>query len=101
MENILNKYRKEGVITTGSDNIELDTPEFEIIDVKIYTVNRMLSVEIMHEVKQGSLTQKQSRTFEVAFSDLSGSIQSTGLLFLQAIETKILELPQYSGAIEV
>lgn len=101
MENILKKYRKEGVITTGSDNVELDTPTFGIIDVKIDTVNRMLSVEILHEVYQGSLTQKQSRTFEVAFSDLSGSIQSTGLLFLQAIETKILELPQYSGATEV
>jgi len=101
MANILNKYSKDGVIITGSDNVELDTPIFEIIDVKIDTVNRVLSVEIMHEVKQGSLTQKQSRTFEVAFSDLSSSIQSTGLSFLQAIENKILELPQYNGAPEV
>jgi len=101
MENILKKYKKEGVITTGSDNVKLDTPEFEIIDVKIDTVNRVLSVEIMHEVKQGSLTQKQSRRFDVAFGDLSSSIQSAGLSFLQAIETKILELPQYSGSTEV
>ena len=101
MENILKKYRKEGVIITGSDNVELDTPIFEIIDVKIDTVNRVLSVEIMHEVQQGSLTQKQSRTFDVLFSDLPNTVQSKGLVFLSVIEQKILELPQYSGATEV
>jgi len=101
MANILKKYKKQGVIVTGTDNVKLDTPSFEIINVGIDTVNRVLSVEIMHEVNQGSLIQKQSRTFNVKFKDLTGSIQQTGLSFLQAIESKILKLPQYSGAIEV
>ncbi len=101
MANILYKYKKEGVITTGSDNVELDTPEFEIVDVKIDTIKRVLSVEILHEVMQGSLIQKQSRSFDVPFNALPSSVQSTGLSFLQAIETKILELPQYSGAVKI
>ena len=99
--NILKTYIKTGVITTGSDNVELDTPQFEIIDVKIDTVAQVLHVEILHEVVQGSLTQKHSRTFDVPFAGLPTAVKATGLEFLQAIETEILALPQYSGATEV
>lgn len=101
MANILKKYRKEGVVITGSDNVELDTPTFEIINVNINTVNSMLSVEIIHEVMQGSLIRKHSRTFEVPFTSLTTTIKTDGKKFLNAIEAKILELPQYSGATEV
>ena len=99
--NILKKYIKNQVITTGTDNVQLDSPEFEIINVNIDTVDRVLKVEILHEVKQGSLTQKHSRTFDVQFNDLPNPIKVTGLEFLTAIETEILKLPQYSGANEV
>jgi len=99
--NILKKYIKEEVITTGSDNVQLDSPTFEIIAVNIDTVERVLKVEIMHEVAQGTLTQKHSRTFEVPFADLPTAIQLEGKQFLEAIEAKILTLPQYSGANEV
>ena len=58
--NILKKYIKQGVIITGSDNVELDTPTFEIININIDTVNQVLHVEILHEVQQGSLTRKYS-----------------------------------------
>ena len=101
MNNILKKYIKQGVITTGSDNVELDTPTFEIIDIAIDTVEQKLTVEIMHEVSQGSLTQKHSRTFDVAFADLPSSVKVTGKAFLDAIEIEILNLPQYLGSTEV
>ena len=99
--NILTKYTKTGVVTTGDDNVQLDTPTFEIIDVRIDTVEQVLHVEILHEVLQGSLVRKHSRTFDVAFADLSAPIRSTGLTFLQAIEAEILALPQYAGSTEV
>ena len=99
--NILKKYTKTGVITTGSDNVELDTPQFEIVDVKIDTVKQVLHVEILHEVMQGSLVRKHSRIFDVPFAGLPTAVKVTGLSFLQAIETEILTLPQYTGATEV
>lgn len=99
--NILKKYTKSGVVITGSDNVELDTPTFEIVNVPIDTLNQQLTVEILHEVSQGSLTQKHSRTFELAFADLPSDIKAAGKVFLEAIQTKILELPQYVGSTEV
>ena len=99
MPNILKKYLKTGVITTGSDNIQLDSPTFEIIKVEIDTANSVLHVEILHEVQQGSLTQKHSRTFDVAFGGLPSGVKVTGKAFLDAIEAKILTLSQYSGAV--
>ena len=99
--NILKKYIKEEVITTGTDNVELDSPTFEIISININTVDKVLSVEILHEVAQGTLTQKHSRTFDVQFDSLTAPIKVTGKDFLDAIEAKILELPQYNGATEV
>lgn len=99
--NILKKYIKNEVITTGNDNVELDSPTFEIITIRIDTVAQTLQVEILHEVQQGSLTQKHSRSFDVAFGDLPGAVKVTGKSFLDAIETEILKLPQYSGANEV
>lgn len=101
MTNILKKYLKSGVIITGPDNVELDSPTFEIIDVKIDTVNQVLNVEIMHEVSQGSLNQKHSRTFDVPFAGLPSAVKVTGKSFLDAIESEILKLPQYAGATEV
>lgn len=101
MANILKKYRKTGVIITGSDNVELDTPTFEIVRVNIDTVNSLLSVEVMHEVNQGSLVRKHSRTFEVPFSALTATIKNNGKKFLDAIESEILKLPQYNGATEL
>lgn len=101
MANILKKYTKSGVITTGEDNLEIDTPSFEIIDVRIDTVNQLLKVEIVHEVSQGSVTQKHSRTFEVSFSCLPSSVKKSGKAFLDAVETEILALPQYNGSTEV
>lgn len=98
--NILKKYTKQGVITTGDDNLELDTPTFEIIDVKIDTVNKVLLVEVLHEVQQKSIVQKHSRTFEVDFNKLSATVKTTGKSFLDAIEQKILSLPQYKGSVE-
>ena len=95
---ILKKYIKTGVITTGDDNLELDTPSFEIVGVNIDTVNSVLKVEILHEVSQGSLTQQHSRTFEVGFSALPNPVKVEGRSFLDAIEAEILKLPQYSGA---
>lgn len=99
--NILKKYKKSGVITTGSDNVQLDSPEFEIVNVNINTVDQQLGVDIMHEVNQGSLTQKHSRTFNVDFSELPTDVKVTGKAFLDAIEAKILELPQYVDSTEV
>ena len=99
--NILKKYRKDGVIVTGSDNIKLDSPEFEIVSVLIDTVEKQLHLEVMYEVKQGSLIQKQYRTFDVAFGNLPDSVKATGLSVLQAIEQEILKLPQYVGSVEV
>ena len=101
MGNILNKYRKEGVIEIGSDKAKLDTPEFEIIDVKIDTVNQVLSVEMLHEAMQGTVKNPHRRFIEVKFADLPSAVKITGKQFLDAIETKILELPQYIGATEV
>lgn len=97
---ILKKYLKAGVITTGDDNLQLDTPTFEIINVGIDTVGQVLKVEILHEVSQGSLTQKHSRTFEVAFANLPNAVRIEGKSFLDAIEAEILALPQYSGSTE-
>lgn len=96
----MNRYKKTSVITTGTDSVELDNPTFEIVNININTVSNLLSIEIMHEVSQGSLTQKHSRTFDVKFKDLSSSVKLTGRNFLQAIENKILELPQYSGGVK-
>lgn len=101
MSNILKKYIKQGVIITGSDNVKLDTPTFEIIDIAIDTVEQKLTVEIMHEVSQGSLTRKHSRTFNIDFANLPSSVKVTGKAFLDAIETEILKLPQYVGSTEV
>ena len=100
MANILKQWIKNGVIVTGSDNVELDTPIFEIVDVDIDTVAQVLHVEILHKVMQGSLERLHSRTFDVAFADLPNSVKITGKEFLDAIETEILLLPQYSGAVE-
>ena len=97
---ILKQWIKNGVIVTGSDNVELDTPTFEIIKVEIDTANSVLHVEILHEVQQGSLTQKHSRTFDVAFGGLPISVKKSGKAFLDAIEAKILTLSQYNGAVE-
>ena len=98
--NILKKYIKNEIITTGTDNVQLDSPTFEIVSVNINTVERTLQVEILHEVQQGALTQKHSRMFDVGFKQLPNSVKLTGKEFLDAIEASILQLPQYSGAIE-
>ena len=97
---ILKQWIKNGVVVTGSDSVELDTPTFEIIDVQIDTVEQVLHVEILHTVMQGSLTQKHSRTFDVPFAGLPNPVKATGKSFLDAIEAEILALPQYSGAVE-
>ena len=86
----MNKYKKNEIITTGTDNVQLDSPTFEIVNISIDTVSNILHVEIMHEVQQGSLTQKHSRTFEVKFKDLPSAIKIEGAQFLQAIENEIL-----------
>ena len=96
----MNKYKKNEIITTGTDNVQLDSPTFEIINISIDTVNNVLSVEIMHEISQGSLTQKHSRTFDVQFKNLPSSVKIEGAQFLQAIENEILKLPQYSGGVK-
>jgi len=97
----MKKYIKNSVITTGTDNVELDSPTFEIVNVNINTVTNELSVEIMHEVNQGSLKQKHSRTFEVPFSALTATVKTAGAKLLNAIELEILKLPQYKGSVEV
>jgi hypothetical protein len=98
MPNILPKYRKTGVVTTGTDNVMLDTPTFEIINVQIDTLNGNLIVEILHTVTQGTIEQTHSRTFDVPFASLTGPVRTTGKNFLDAIEARILALPQYSGS---
>ncbi len=98
--NILKKYIKQGVIITGSDNVELDTPTFEIINISIDTVNQVLHVEILHEVQQGSLTRKHIRTFEIPWGGLPSGVKVTGKSFLDSIEAEILKLPQYQDAQE-
>ena len=100
MSNILKKYSKTGVITTGDDNLELDSPSIEIVSVYIDTLARELTVEVMHEVMQGSLTRKHSRSFKVSFDTLPSNIKMEGKGFLDAIETAILALPQYVGSVE-
>ncbi len=100
MTNILKKYSKEGKITTGHDNLELDNPSFEIININIDTVNKVLKVEVLHEVLQGTVVQKHSRTFDIDFNKLPASVKTTGKSFLDAIEAVILKLPQYAGSIE-
>lgn len=98
MSNILKKFNKTGVITTGTDNLQLDSPSFEIINVGIDTVNSVLHVEVLHTVMQGSLERKHSRTFDVAFGGLPTGVKTSGKSFLDAIEQEILALPQYTGA---
>ncbi len=99
MANILKKYIKDGVIITGDDNLELDTPTFEIININIDTINKILKVEILHEVQQESITQKHSRTLNIDFNNLPAAVKTTGKSFLEAIETDILKLPQYKNSI--
>ena len=99
--NILKKYTKSGVITTGSDNVKLDTPTFEIINVDTDTVDQKLSIEILHKVMQGSIEQEQNRRFNIDFADLPNTVKVAGKAFLNAIETEILKLPQYVGSTEV
>ena len=101
MNNILKTYTKEGVIITGSDKVELDTPTFEVVNVDIDTLNQKLSIEILHEVMQGSVKQEQKRRFNIDFDNLPSSVKVTGKSFLDAIETEILKLPQYLGSTEV
>ena len=96
---ILQKFNKAGVITTGDDNIELDSPSFEIINVGINTVDSKLRVEILHEVMQGILARKYSRDFNINFADLPASVKTTGKAFLDAIEAEILKLPQYADSV--
>ena len=100
MANILKQWIKNGVITTGSDSVELDTPVFEIINVDIDTVNSVLHVEILHKVQQGSLENLHSSSFDVQFGGLPTAVKQTGKAFLDAIEQEILKLPQYNGAVE-
>jgi hypothetical protein len=99
MSNILKKYNKEGVITTGDDNVQLDSPTFEIINVSIDTVNSKLRVEVLHEVMQGILIRKHSRDFNINFADLPASVKTAGKAFLDAIEAEILALPQYADSV--
>lgn len=98
MSNILTRYIKQGIVTIGDDGQRIDTPQFEIIDVDIDTVGRTLSVRVMHYAQQGSLEQQHERTFTIPFSQLPAPIQQSGLTFLQAIQTAMLQLPRYSGA---
>lgn len=100
MSHILKHWIKTGVVTTGTDNVQLDTPSFEIIAVNIDTVEQVLHVEVMHTVMQGILERKHSRSFDVAFTSLPTAVKQTGKEFLDAIEAKILALPQYQGATE-
>jgi hypothetical protein len=99
MPNILAKYLKNGVITTGADNVQLDTPTFEIIAVNIDTVEQMLVVEVMHYVNQGAVVQQHHRTFNVSFASLPLNVRQTGKAFLDAIEAQLLLLPQYQGSV--
>jgi len=101
MTNILKRYKKNGVIVTGSDSVELDSPKFEIVEIRIDTISKNIHIDILHEVMQGSLTRKHARNFEVNFSGLPTNVKTTGKAFLDAIEAEILALPQYSGATEV
>ena len=98
MANILKKWLKTGVITTGDDNVQLDTPTFEIIDIKIDTVEQILHLEVMHYVSQGSLINQHSRTFDISFAGLPSAVKVTGKAFLDAIEAELLKLPQYAGS---
>lgn len=99
--NILKKYTKSGVIITGSDNVKLDTPTFEIVNVITDTVEQQLTVEILHEVMQGSVKQPYSRFFNIAFSSMNSDDKAAVKAFLKVLQTKILELPQYVGSTEV
>ena len=101
MGNILKKYRKEGVIEIGSDKRKLDSPTHETTFVGIDTVNQLINVTIMHEAMQGSVMNPHVRTEVVPFANLPTSIRAAGKLFLDAIETERMKLPQYSGATEV
>jgi len=97
----MNKYKKNEIIITGTDNVQLDSPTFEIVNISIDTINNLLTIAILHEVSQGSLTQKHSRTFEIQFKNLPQSVKIEGAQFLQAIEDEILKLPQYSGGVKI
>ncbi len=101
MANILKKYTKTGIVTIGDDNRELDTPIFEIVNIDINTVSKKLRVDVLHEVTQGTLTNKHQRSYEMDFNSLPASVKTTGKAFLDAIETELLKLPQYTGATEV
>lgn len=98
---MLNKYKKNEVITTGSDNVELDSPTFEVVNINIDLVSNVLSVTVMHEVNQGSIIQKHSRSFDVPFGKLPTSVKIEGKQFLEAIEAEIMKLPQYSGGVKL
>lgn len=100
----MKKYKIEGVVEIGNgivDGIQLDTPTFEIVDVRINMATNELTLEVMHEVNQGSLIRKHSRNIEVDFKDLPSNIKTTGLAFLDALDVEMLKFPQYAGAEEV
>lgn len=101
MNNILKKYKKQGVIEIGTDLRKLDTPVFQIIDIGIDTLEQKLTIEILHEVMQGSVKQPHNRFYEIDFTNLPSNVKVTGKAFLDAIETEILKLPQYVGSTEV
>ncbi len=100
MTNILKKYTKEGPVTIGDDNLELDTPTFEIIGIHIDPITKILKVEILHQVTQGTVVQKHSREISVDFNKLPASVKTAGKGFLNSIEAEILKLPTYSGSNE-
>lgn len=98
---LLKKFKVSKVIKTGSDNVELDSPTFEIIGVNIDTKNKKLFVEVLHEIEQKTLTQKHSRTMEIDFNNLPLSVKNSGKNFLNSIEQELLKLPQYSENEEI
>lgn len=101
MDNILKKYKKEGVIEIGTDKRKLDSPEHETVFIGIDMVTKEVSVIIKHDAMQGTIKNPHERTIEVEFNNLPSAVKEAGKAFFDAIETERLKLPQYVGSTEV
>lgn len=101
MNNILRKYKKQGVIEIGTDKRKLDSPEHETVFIGIDMVAKKVSVLVKHDAMQGTIKNPHERTIDVDFSNLTPAVKAAGKAFFDAIEIERLKLPQYVGSTEV
>ena len=98
---MLNKFKKEGLTEIGTDKAQLFSPIFQIINVNFNKETQNVEAEIMHEVEQGAIIQKHSRTETIPLLSLDMADIEAGTKFLDAVQAKIVNLQQYAGSIKL